>query len=635
VLTAVTTGITDADGLGAFTYQWLRNGVTIGGATATTYTLSDLDVGTQISLQVDYTDGQGTAESLTSAQTAAVANVNDAPVLQRNQALQVNEGGSALLDAAHLLSTDLEASADQLSYQITNAPTSGQLLSTTTPERVRTQFTQAEIDAGQLQYVHDGSETVTDTFTFTVTDPQGATIGSVSFQITITPQNDAPVLQTSSPPGLLYKGGLQTLDPAINISDSDSATITQASIHISSNYIKGEDRLILSGTHPLSTQWNEQEGTLTLSGEASLSTYATALSSVQFSSTDTANQFREMMYSVSDGQLASTPLNKNLEVGYVPEAKIVAPVFTSVNNSVAPLNTLTTENKTETPAAGNINPSTINPSNSTQPIVREGLEASNLLEEQSGSDQSASSLLENKALGEAGISNVGKSGNVGQQQASVLFQRRGEGDAQAITGSNVGTQFGVDTLRARFSLEEVLLYLVGSKKYDADFLGSLTLWDATKLNLTDTNSSGYQVADITGNTSNSYLNALDYSRGFLDEKGHLADANEKSFNFDILVQPSVAGGLLLSSLILWWATRAGGLLAAMMVSVPAWRSFDPLPILAHSQPDGLQDKFDLKSKKAADDALDHSRFGGELGPVLQAVNSDNIARRSGLEELSR
>ncbi len=44
-----------------------------------TYTLGDADVGTQISVQVSYTDGHGTAESLTTAQTAPVANVNDAP----------------------------------------------------------------------------------------------------------------------------------------------------------------------------------------------------------------------------------------------------------------------------------------------------------------------------------------------------------------------------------------------------------------------------------------------------------------------------------------------------------------------------------------------------------------------------
>ena len=80
VLTADTSGISDADGLGAFSYQWYRDGVAIGGATASTYTLGDADVGTQISMQVSYTDLQGTAEGpLASLQTAAVVNINDAP----------------------------------------------------------------------------------------------------------------------------------------------------------------------------------------------------------------------------------------------------------------------------------------------------------------------------------------------------------------------------------------------------------------------------------------------------------------------------------------------------------------------------------------------------------------------------
>ena len=52
ILTADTSGISDADGLGALSYQWLRGGAAIGGATASTYTLGDADVGNQISVRV-------------------------------------------------------------------------------------------------------------------------------------------------------------------------------------------------------------------------------------------------------------------------------------------------------------------------------------------------------------------------------------------------------------------------------------------------------------------------------------------------------------------------------------------------------------------------------------------------------
>ncbi len=78
-LTANTSTIADNDGLGTFSYQWLRDNVAISGATGETYALSATDIGKQISVTVSYTDGQGTPESLTSDATAIVTNVNDPP----------------------------------------------------------------------------------------------------------------------------------------------------------------------------------------------------------------------------------------------------------------------------------------------------------------------------------------------------------------------------------------------------------------------------------------------------------------------------------------------------------------------------------------------------------------------------
>ena len=78
-LTAVTTGITDADGLQsvAFQYQWLADDADISGATGSTYTVASGDVGKTIKVRVDFTDGAGNEESLTSAPTAAVTATED------------------------------------------------------------------------------------------------------------------------------------------------------------------------------------------------------------------------------------------------------------------------------------------------------------------------------------------------------------------------------------------------------------------------------------------------------------------------------------------------------------------------------------------------------------------------------
>ena len=73
-LTAVTTGITDADGLTSvtYTYQWIRVDGTeddIAGENSSTYTLVDADLGKTIKVRVSFDDDGGNTETLTSAAT--------------------------------------------------------------------------------------------------------------------------------------------------------------------------------------------------------------------------------------------------------------------------------------------------------------------------------------------------------------------------------------------------------------------------------------------------------------------------------------------------------------------------------------------------------------------------------------
>jgi methionine-rich copper-binding protein CopC len=78
VLTAANT-LADADGLGTISYQWKADGVNISGATSSTLTLAQAQVGKAISVTASYTDLGSTAESVTSSATSSVVNVNDAP----------------------------------------------------------------------------------------------------------------------------------------------------------------------------------------------------------------------------------------------------------------------------------------------------------------------------------------------------------------------------------------------------------------------------------------------------------------------------------------------------------------------------------------------------------------------------
>ena len=83
-LTAVTTGISDPDGLASvsYTYQWIRvdsgTDADISGATSSTYTLVAADLGTTIKVKVSFTDDASNAETLTSAATASISPNNPA-----------------------------------------------------------------------------------------------------------------------------------------------------------------------------------------------------------------------------------------------------------------------------------------------------------------------------------------------------------------------------------------------------------------------------------------------------------------------------------------------------------------------------------------------------------------------------
>ena len=57
--------------------------------------LGDADVGAQISVAASFTDGHGTAEAVTSAATATVTNVNDAPAVNSTSVGQVAFTNSA------------------------------------------------------------------------------------------------------------------------------------------------------------------------------------------------------------------------------------------------------------------------------------------------------------------------------------------------------------------------------------------------------------------------------------------------------------------------------------------------------------------------------------------------------------
>ncbi len=118
-LSADTTGISDADGLGAFSYQWQSSpdGTAwqpIADATGSGFTPTSAEVGDELRVVVSYTDGEGFAESIASDATAAVSGGAVLVVLHAPTANPDSNGTDSVIEAGDLGPGDPNAAGNVL-----------------------------------------------------------------------------------------------------------------------------------------------------------------------------------------------------------------------------------------------------------------------------------------------------------------------------------------------------------------------------------------------------------------------------------------------------------------------------------------------------------------------------------------
>ncbi len=121
---------------------------------------------------------------------------NTAPTEAANTGITVNEGSTNVIAQANLEFTDTEQAAGDLTYTLDTVPANGTLWidadNSGTINNVEAAllvggtFTQADIDANRLSYVHDGSDTLLDSFQFDLSDGI-ASVDDQTFDITVTP----------------------------------------------------------------------------------------------------------------------------------------------------------------------------------------------------------------------------------------------------------------------------------------------------------------------------------------------------------------------------------------------------------------------------------------------------------------
>ena len=171
--------LTDADGLGPVSYQWLRDGEPIAGASGETLLLGADDVGSDLSVRASYTDGQGTAESVDSSALTVAPPDNRDPAFTGPGAFGLDEDTS-LDDAV----TATDPDGDPVSFALASGPAHGTL-------------TLAE--DGSFSYAPDADYNGADSFTVTASDGRGGT-ATRSVDLTVAPVDD-PLAPDPTAPG--------------------------------------------------------------------------------------------------------------------------------------------------------------------------------------------------------------------------------------------------------------------------------------------------------------------------------------------------------------------------------------------------------------------------------------------------
>jgi hypothetical protein len=141
--------------------------------------------------------------------------------------------------------------------------------------------------------------------------------------------NDQPVLTTTGS-ALSYteNAGLVAVDPEITAADADSATLSGATIQITSNFALGQDHLAFVPQLGIDGFVDPETGILTLFGTASVADYETALRSVTYenSSNDPSGATRTVTVQVDDGGAGSNlsaPVTRGIGVTPVNDAPAV------------------------------------------------------------------------------------------------------------------------------------------------------------------------------------------------------------------------------------------------------------------------------------------------------------------------
>jgi len=280
-------------------------------------------------LQFQVTDSDG-ASSATVGRHAYITAVNDAPRVVASEGWTIWTGKPTRVDP-DLWAVDVDDDLHAAVVRISDGFVHGDVLEYTDEFGIGGDYDREggvltlkgtapaavyEAALRSVAYHHaDGTPTGSRTLEFVTYDGELESAAAAK----VVEINDPPVLEANPKPLVYTQGdGWVALDDAITVSDPDSTYLVGATVAIERGFSDWEDELALFEEQKrISWEYDDSIGVLTLTGEATVAEYETALRSVMYENWSEPWAARVVTFQADDGAAynnLSEPVHREIEI---------------------------------------------------------------------------------------------------------------------------------------------------------------------------------------------------------------------------------------------------------------------------------------------------------------------------------
>ena len=510
-----------------------------------------------------------------------IMGTNDAPVAGNDVAV-VNEGGSVNITVA-ANDSDVDSALDPGSVAISALPANGSVV--VNPD-------------GTITYTHNGGETSTDSFSYTIADMSGAVSNTAMVTLTVNPVNDAPTTSGIADVNVNEDAASTNIDLNAAFADADNADSELTYSIVGNNNI---GLFALAGV-------DQSTGQLTLD-------YATdmnGLATISVRATDPAGLFVDTLFTVTVNSVNDDPV---LQANTGIQATDIAPAtISSAELNVIDVDNTDTElvyTVTSLPSNGELRLNgTVMALNGT--FTQADLDA-NLLQyipggavtaDQFGftvSDNAGGAIANNTFNILVQVSQDSDDDLVGEPPPNDSSE-----DEEPVQEDNTGTESG--------GLTE------GAGGYGGGFepLGSSSPPQAPPQPLTidpqpeqepvqeqpaPVEKEELEAVEVESTQVTTFaavqVKSIDALWTAIDKMKQEMAESEQGVTTPMEFQAAAAKstGVVLTAGVVAWVLRSGALLSSLLSTIPLWKGYDPLPILAYKDDD---------EKKKEEDIDEHS-----------------------------